>query len=85
MALFDVLRYSIDIDFKEEDLNRIPIEILNDWWIVDLGYGYNLYSGYPSPGSRISERMRIVSTYERKEYLLLMLKKRIQEYDNDNI
>ena len=32
MSLFDVIRYPIDNRFLIEDLERIPVEILNECW-----------------------------------------------------
>lgn len=54
--LFNLLRYPITIEFREEDLERLPTKVFYSWWLwvgdSVIGFNYARNQGYlPSPYS----------------------------------
>lgn len=90
MSLFDVIRYPIDINFRVEDLDRIPTKLLQSWWydVVE-----NKSAHFPSGLQQIIEWGEIgtyfISDYLRntndalkwRDYALEDLKRRIRNYE----
>lgn len=79
MSLFDVIKYPIDINYRVEDLQRIPEAILNNWWI---GSFYKLYGGnnrarIPAEPIRISMYMKNSTRKYIREIMLRRLKQDI--------
>ena len=90
MSLFDVIRYPIDINFRLEDLERIPSKILTDWWsecvdIRDRMIGDIYHSWMVSCGEtahHMSAFMNNISDTELREAALKALQRRLREYND---
>jgi hypothetical protein len=76
MSLFDVIRYPIDSRFRVEDLERIPADVLREWYRENL-----------NPNSELSQEITpwFLHTYIKiftrsiKESSLEDLQKKIRE------
>jgi hypothetical protein len=89
MSLFDIIRYPIDINFRLEDLERIPCNILDEWWRELVEYrkkdqvGWNK-SWMTFRGETTQSKhsyMENISADDWKEHALQALQRRLKEND----
>jgi hypothetical protein len=75
MSLFDVIKYPITGEFEVEDLERIPVYILNEWWHDCFGIG-------AVPELRSLNSALSICSDDFKIRLLAKLKDRLNKHDN---
>lgn len=89
MSLFDIIKYPIDIRFRLEDLERIPSNILDEWW-KELCESYKdtcllstffKIEEYGNTVDRMTFYVSGVNENYWNEYALKALQRRIQEHD----
>jgi len=89
MSLFDVIRYPIDVNFRLEDLEHIPSNILNEWWDEVVEYRSKTESDLATAlmkywrGSVIDMDFYLRFNTNRgwKKYALKVLQRRLKEND----
>ena len=95
MTLLHIIKYPITVDFKQEDLERMPAELLIDWWknepelhYYQQSYGHNsdyIINTRTSNTARAREINNVFRYYchpKHKSTVLKSLKKYILEYDS---
>ena len=75
MNAFNVLKYPVDEEFKVEDLQRLPNDMLRDWWYNDL-------RGVSNPSPTFVSAILTSSTEEYHAKALQQLRDRIKNYDS---
>ena len=75
MNTFNVLRYPVDRRFAVEDLQRLPNDILQEWWYNDL-------RGVSEPSAAFVSAVISTATEAYSARALQQLKDRIKNYDS---
>ncbi len=75
MNAFNVLKYHVDERFAVEDLQRLPNDMLQEWWYNDL-------RGVSEPSAAFVSAVLTSSTEEYHAKALQQLKDRIKNYDS---
>ena len=89
MSLFDVIKYPIDISFRLEDLERIPSDILKEWWKECIEIRNELWENNDglwlmirgSSTKGIHEYFQCEHTIGLHERALKALQRRLNEHD----
>ena len=72
MSLFDTIRYPVDENFRREDIERLPLELIADWCRYDIGM-------MSATSSAAALGFLMYSTEDQQRDALLKLRKRILE------
>lgn len=83
MTIFTAIKYPIDINFRTEDLERIPTSVLWCWWgwSFDKLYGGDDRARIPAHPIRIHMYLNNSTQKKIRAIMLRKLKNMLEEWD----
>jgi hypothetical protein len=84
MSLFTTLRYPIDINFRIEDLNRMPSSVLALWWSYCQRHYFAASNRARIPCKPDRIHIYLINSTRKAVRILMLakLKEDLEHYDN---